>query len=105
MAVIGILARIESSRYESLFDQLHEREGTTPFPIEGETSRLGILIESSSSTEAYRILDTLQKKEEIHCLWPVYEHLEEEFISIDASPEFKNLSNDQKPIPFKEMQT
>jgi hypothetical protein len=37
MAIIGILARIDGSRYKFLWEMLEKRENVSPFPVENET--------------------------------------------------------------------
>lgn len=95
MAVLGILARIESSRFELVWQELLEKEGTTPFPIENETGRIGILIEKSPVSEAYQILDSLHNSPDLLGLWPVYEHLEDEAIPLN-----ENRDSNQEPSPL-----
>ncbi len=103
MAVIGILARIDNSRYKSLWETLEKRENVSPFPVENETGRIGILIERSPASEAYQILDSIRELEEIYALWPVYEHLEEESVSLNSNQSTDRYSEKPKETSLEEM--
>ena len=74
MALVGVLARIEHDRRDSVWKALEADPALTPFRIEDD-DRLGVLIEAPDLDGAHEILTTrLDVVEGVLGSWPVYMH-------------------------------
>lgn len=78
MPIVGVLARIEIADRERIWKEVDADPALTPFPIEDEEERIGVLIEAEDLEEANQIL-----KKKVNAIagilgtWPVYTDLQQ----------------------------
>ncbi len=89
--VVGVLARVGVSDYDRLFQKLTDLQDVTPFAVNEERGRVGLLIEKPTLNEA---VDTLSNEvdsfPEVLGTWPVYCHDEstqEKLVPLEGLPE------------------
>jgi len=72
MTLVSVLARVDTSRREEVWQELERQPGLTPFRIEDDL-RMGILIEAASIDEAHTLLqDRVDRVDGVLGTWPVY---------------------------------
>ncbi|PIE24428.1 MAG: hypothetical protein CSA62_03900 [Planctomycetota bacterium] len=78
MPIVGVLARVEVQDRQRVWETVQADPALTPFPIEDELERMGILIEAESVEEADRILrEQISGLEGVLGSWPVYTDMRE----------------------------
>jgi nitrate reductase NapAB chaperone NapD len=78
MPIVGVLARIEIADRERIWQEIDADPALTPFPVEDEEERIGVLIEAEDLEEAHQILKKkVNRVAGILGTWPVYTDLQQ----------------------------
>ena len=77
MAILGVLARIDVPQRDRIVGELDKLDGITPFALEDQQHRLGILVEGPTLAAAREMLGTqIEPMAGILGTWPVFSHFE-----------------------------
>ena len=78
MALLGVLARVESVERGTVEERLSQYDGVSTFSVD-EPGRIGILIERDTIDEAQRALtQDVAQAPGVLGTWPVFSHFESE---------------------------
>ena len=81
MTIIGALVRVEKEQHDAAWQSLERLPGVTPFALDDAT-RLGLVIESPTLDDAYRLLNhDVQRAPGVLSAYPAYAHFENEPIA------------------------
>ncbi len=78
MAIIGLIARVETSSRQQTVVSLNSIPGVSVFNVEGN-DQVGMLIEAPNLDSAHDCLrEQIEHVDGVMCVWPVYANIEDE---------------------------
>ena len=84
MAIVGVLARIDTTLGDEVRRDLSSLPGVTPFDLD-VPEKLGLVIEGDSVEAVHEMLHSqIETTDGVLGVWPVYVHLESASEEIDA---------------------
>ena len=86
MALLGVLARLDTAQQSQIVQRLELIDGVSTFSVE-EAERIGILVEQNTLDAAHAVLvDRVKTDPGILGVWPVFAHGDEEQLEENSVP-------------------